>query len=202
MIAVIDYGAGNVFNVIKACNYLGKKAVLTADSRVISQAESILFPGVGAFGTAMEKLRSTGLDRVIKQQVADGTPFLGICLGMQLLFDSSDEFGKTLGLGLIPGKVVKIPDDGQRLVPQIGWNQNELRAADSIFKEVAGQYAYFVHSYYVKCDPRYVVSSVDYGVKVPAIVQRDNVYGFQFHPEKSGQAGLQLLETFFEKVVS
>lgn len=121
---------------------------------------------------------------------------------MQLLFDSSTEFGSAAGLGLIPGQVVRIPDeDGQRIVPQVGWNQNELQRPESIFKSIDRQYTYFVHSYYAKCAEEYVVSTVDYGVAVPAIVQKDNVYGFQFHPEKSGQVGLELLQTFFEKAV-
>lgn len=121
---------------------------------------------------------------------------------MQLLFDSSTEFGSAAGLGLIPGQVVRIPDDdGQRIVPQVGWNQNELQRPESIFKSIDRQYTYFVHSYYAKCAEEYVVSTVDYGVAVPAIVQKDNVYGFQFHPEKSGQVGLKLLQTFFEKAV-
>lgn len=202
MIAVIDYGAGNVFNVLKACQYLGQKAELTADLQKISQADVVLFPGVGAFGAAMTRLKETGLDQVIKSTVANGTPFLGICLGMQLLFDSSTEFGSAAGLGLIPGQVVRIPDeDGQRIVPQVGWNQNELQRPESIFKSIDRQYTYFVHSYYAKCADEYIVSTVDYGVAVPAIVQKDNVYGFQFHPEKSGQVGLKLLQTFFEKAV-
>lgn len=159
MIAVIDYGAGNVFNVLKACQYLGQKAELTADPQKISQADVVLFPGVGAFGSAA-------------------------------------------GLGLIPGQVVRIPDDdGQRIVPQVGWNQNKLQQSENIFKSIDQQYTYFVHSYYAKCADEYIVSTVDYGVAVPAIVQKDNVYGFQFHPEKSGQVGLKLLQTFFEKAV-
>lgn len=202
MIAVIDYGAGNVFNVLKACQYLKQPAELTADPQKIAQADAVLFPGVGAFGAAMTRLKETGLDQVIKSTVASGTPFLGICLGMQLLFDSSTEFGSAKGLGLIPGRVVRIPDDnGQRIVPQVGWNQNELKQPQSIFKSIDGQYTYFVHSYYAQCDDRYIVSTVEYGVDVPAIVQKDNVYGFQFHPEKSGQVGLGLLQNFFEKAV-
>ena len=149
MIAVIDYGAGNVFNVLKACQYLGQKAELTADPQKISQADVVLVPGVGAFGAAMTRLKETGLDQVIKSTVANGTPFLGICLGMQLLFDSSTEFGSAAGLGLIPGQVVRIPDDdGQRIVPQVGWNQNKLQQSESIFKSIDQQYTYFVHSYY------------------------------------------------------
>ncbi|UQS85928.1 imidazole glycerol phosphate synthase subunit HisH (plasmid) [Nicoliella spurrieriana] len=202
MIAIIDYNAGNVYNVLKACQRIGVDAKLTADPAEIKTADAVLFPGVGAFKDAMDTLQDRGLVEVIKQTVNNGTPFLGICLGMQLLFDSSNEFGNANGLGLIPGEIIKIPDDdGKRIVPEAGWNQNEVAKLNSIFNGVNGQYTYFTHSYYAQCDPQYVVSSVDYGVSIPAIVQRDNIYGFQFHPEKSGPVGLKLLQTFFERAV-
>ena len=198
MIAVIDYGAGNVFNVLKACAYLGVDARLTDDPETILNADGIIFPGVGAFKSAMDHLQQRGLDQVLKQAVQKGIPLLGICLGMQMLFESSAEFGLTPGLGLIPGKVVKLPDNGL-FIPQVGWNQNQLQQKSTLFQNVDQHYTYFVHSYYAQCPQQYVVASVDYGVQVPSIVQRDNVYGMQFHPEKSGQVGLGLLKSFFEE---
>lgn len=200
MLAIIDYGAGNTYNVAKAFAHLGYKAKLTANPAEIAASSAIILPGVGAFRAAYEQLEKRGLITVLTQAAAKQTPILGICLGMQLLFDSSEEHGPTKGLGLIPGKVVKLPAN-ELLVPQVGWNQNKLVLSQSPFKEVADEYTYFVHSYYAKCDLKYVVSYVDYGVKVPAIVQNGNVYGMQFHPEKSGQVGLQLLSKFMEGVI-
>lgn len=199
MIAVIDYGAGNVFNILKACRFLNVNAKLTADPDEILHADGIILPGVGAFKAAMDQLRQKQLVPVIKKAVSLQIPLLGVCLGMQILFDSSTEFGKTAGLHLIPGKVVRFPQNNL-FIPQVGWNQNDLRQSNSIFKAVANQYTYFVHSYYAQCDPQYIISSVNYGVTVPAIVQRGQVYGMQFHPEKSGHVGLQLLAEFFKEV--
>lgn len=199
MIAVIDYGAGNVFNVLKACRFLKVEAKLTNDPQEILQANGVILPGVGAFKSAMDNLQQAGLIPVLKQVVDKQIPLLGVCLGMQMLFDSSTEFGETEGLHLIPGKVVRFPEN-DLLVPQVDWNQNKLHQPDSIFKLVEKQFTYFVHSYYAQCDRQYIVSSVDYGIEVPAIVQRGRVYGMQFHPEKSGQVGLRLLKTFFEEV--
>ncbi|MBW1606411.1 imidazole glycerol phosphate synthase subunit HisH [Lactobacillus sp. Sy-1] len=203
MISIIDYNAGNVYNVLKACQRVGVDAQLTADPEQIKNSSAVLFPGVGAFKDAMDTLADRGLVSVIQETVNQGTPFLGICLGMQMLFDSSTEFGNTKGLGLIPGRIEKIPDDnGQRIVPQAGWNENQLMNQQTVFKGIQNQYTYFTHSYYAVCNPQYIVSSVDYGLQIPAIVNRDNIYGFQFHPEKSGQVGLYLLKTFFEQVVA
>jgi len=199
MIAVIDYGAGNVFNILKACRFLNVNAKLTADPDEILHADGIILPGVGAFKAAMDQLRQKQLVPVIKKAVSLQIPLLGVCLGMQMLFDSSTEFGKIAGLHLIPGKVVRFPQNNL-FIPQVGWNQNDLRQSNSIFKAVANQYTYFVHSYYAQCDPQYIISSVNYGVTVPAIVQRGQVYGMQFHPEKSGHVGLQLLAEFFKEV--
>ena len=201
LIAIIDYGAGNTFNVQKAFDFLGVETVLTSDPKVIDQSSAVVLPGVGAFKAAMDNLQTAGLVDIIKTTVANGKPWLGICLGMQMLFDYSEEYGQTTGLGLIPGKVVAIPD-GDLLVPQMGWNQQILHKPTSVFKKVANQYTYFVHSYYAQTDPQYITSTVDYGVQVPAIVERDQVIGMQFHPEKSGQVGLQLLKDFVEKVVT
>lgn len=201
MIAIIDYGAGNTFNVQKAFDFLGVETILTSDPKVIDQSSALILPGVGAFKAAMDNLQAAGLVEIIKTTVANGKPLLGICLGMQMLFDYSEEYGQTAGLGLIPGKVVAIPD-GDLLVPQMGWNQQILHNSSSVFKEVANQYTYFVHSYYAQTDPQYITSTVEYGVQVPAIVERDQVIGMQFHPEKSGQVGLQLLKDFVGKVVT
>lgn len=201
MIAIIDYGAGNTFNVQKAFDFLGVETILTSDPKVIDQSSALILPGVGAFKAAMDNLQAAGLVEIIKTTVANGKPLLGICLGMQMLFNYSEEYGQTAGLGLIPGKVVAIPD-GDLLVPQIGWNQQILHNSSSVFKEVANQYTYFVHSYYAQTDPQYITSTVEYGVQVPAIVEHDQVIGMQFHPEKSGQVGLQLLKDFVEKVVT
>ncbi|WP_304249802.1 imidazole glycerol phosphate synthase subunit HisH [Limosilactobacillus gastricus] len=201
MIAIIDYGAGNTFNVQKAFDFLGVETVLTSDPKVIDQSSALVLPGVGAFKAAMDNLQAAGLVDIIKITVANGKPLLGICLGMQMLFEYSEEYGQTTGLGLIPGKVVAIPD-GDLLVPQMGWNQQILHKPTSVFKEVANQYTYFVHSYYAQTDPQYITSTVDYGVQVPAIVERDQIIGMQFHPEKSGQVGLRLLKDFVEKVVT
>ncbi|KRM02484.1 imidazole glycerol phosphate synthase subunit HisH [Limosilactobacillus gastricus] len=201
MIAIIDYGAGNTFNVQKAFDFLGVETILTSDPKVIDQSSALILPGVGAFKAAMDNLQAAGLVEIIKTTVANGKPLLGICLGMQMLFNYSEEYGQTAGLGLIPGKVVAIPD-GDLLVPQMGWNQQILHNSSSVFKEVANQYTYFVHSYYAQTDPQYITSTVEYGVQVPAIVEHDQVIGMQFHPEKSGQVGLQLLKDFVEKVVT
>ncbi|EHS85023.1 Imidazole glycerol phosphate synthase, glutamine amidotransferase subunit [Limosilactobacillus gastricus PS3] len=201
MIAIIDYGAGNTFNVQKAFDFLGVETVLTSDPKVIDQSSALVLPGVGAFKAAMDNLQAAGLVDIIKTTVANGKPLLGICLGMQMLFEYSEEYGQTTGLGLIPGKVVAIPD-GDLLVPQMGWNQQILHKPTSVFNEVANQYTYFVHSYYAQTDPQYITSTVDYGVQVPAIVERDQIIGMQFHPEKSGQVGLRLLKDFVEKVVT
>lgn len=200
MIALIDYGAGNVFNVIKACRYLGVDVKLTADPATIQAADGVILPGVGAFKAAMANLKRKQLISTIKKVAKTQTPLLGICLGMQMLFDSSTEFGLTKGLGLIPGSIVRFPADSSLLIPQVGWNQNQLQKNNSIFKLVDGQYTYFVHSYYAKCESQYIVSTVDYGVSVPAIVQCGNIYGMQFHPEKSGHVGLGLLQAFFKEV--
>lgn len=200
MIAVIDYGVGNVFNVLKACRYVGADVQLTADPASIQKADGIILPGVGAFRSAMDRLNQQQLVPLIKDTVKRGTPFLGICLGMQMLFASSTEFGVTPGLGLIPGQVIRLPQQADLQVPQVGWNQNRLQQDDSIFRDIDGCYTYFVHSYYAECPAKYVVASVDYGVQVPAIVQRGNVYGMQFHPEKSGKVGLNLLKAFMKEV--
>ncbi|MFT8727698.1 MAG: imidazole glycerol phosphate synthase subunit HisH [Liquorilactobacillus ghanensis] len=201
MLAIIDYDAGNTYNLKKAFDYLKIPTVLTADPQQIKTSDGLILPGVGAFAPAMATLQQRGLADLVKQEALAGKPLLGICLGMQLLFDSSTEYGKHAGLGLIPGQVVAFPEKTGYKIPQMGWNQNQLRQKNSDFAFLANEYTYFVHSYYAKCEAEYIVTAVDYMVQVPALVQRRQIYGTQFHPEKSGAVGLQVLQTFAQKVV-
>ena len=196
MIAIIDYDAGNTFNVQKALQHIGLDAVLTADRDTILAADGVILPGVGAYASAVSVLRERGLIDVIHEVVARNIPLLGICLGMQLLFDESEEYGPTPGLGIIPGTVKAIPNNIGVRVPHMGWNQNILCHKDSAFSGIADKYTYFVHSYYVDTDSQYIATTADYGIKVPGIVEKGNVFGMQFHPEKSGAVGLNLLRTF------
>ena len=196
MIAIIDYDAGNTFNVQKALQHIGLDAVLTADRDTILAADGVILPGVGAYASAVSVLRERGLIEVIHEVVDRNIPLLGICLGMQLLFDESEEYGPTPGLGIIPGTVKAITSDLGLRIPNMGWNQNALCRKDSVFSDVADKYTYFVHSYYVDTESQYITTTADYGIQVPGIVEKGNVYGMQFHPEKSGNVGLDLLRTF------
>lgn len=198
MIAIIDYDAGNTFNVQKAFTYLGIPNVLTADKEIILSADGVVVPGVGAFRQAMDTLKRRQLVPVLENVVTGRIPILGICLGMQLLFDSSTEYGETEGLGFIPGTVEAIPQDLGLMVPHTGWNRNRLLDATSPFSCIDGEYTYFVHSYYVNCDARYITATADYGIEIAAVVAAGNVYGMQFHPEKSAAIGLRLLKRFGE----
>ncbi|MFT8425901.1 MAG: imidazole glycerol phosphate synthase subunit HisH [Liquorilactobacillus sp.] len=202
MLSIIDYDAGNTFNVIKAFKHLGIEVQLTDEPEKIMKSSGLILPGVGAFGPAMATLEKKGLIGVIKKAVLDNKiPLLGICLGMQLLFEKSSEYGSHEGLGLIPGEVGLIPEKGDLKVPQMGWNENQLKKNETDFAFIADEYTYFVHSYYAVCDKQYLISTVDYGVEIPAMVQNKNIFGTQFHPEKSGAVGLKILKTFSEKVV-
>jgi glutamine amidotransferase len=196
MIAIIDYGMGNLHSVSKAVERLSYEAIVTGDPEQILAAEGAILPGVGAFGDAMEHLRETGLDEVVKQYAASGKPLIGICLGMQLLFTSSEEHGQHEGLGLLPGSVVRFRGDYK--VPHMGWNRLSYKQSDSpIFKGIEEGHVYFVHSYHTKPERESDLLAVtDYYQPVTAIVGRDNVYGMQFHPEKSGDIGMQLLGNF------
>lgn len=195
MIAVIDYGAGNLFSVKNALDYIGAESVVTKDAHDLEAADRLILPGVGAFPDAMRMLGETGLTQTIKEQVRK-KPLLGICLGMQMLFDKSFEFGETDGLGLIPGTVeLMTPPD--LLIPQIGWNRLLYNEKCALLDGLGDEpYVYFVHSYAAHCGSKNVAAYTDYGENVPACVFEGNVYGCQFHPEKSGDTGLQILKNF------
>lgn len=198
MIAIIDYGAGNLFSVQNALNYLKLENRITSDKEEIVNADRIILPGVGAFGDAMEKLNDSGLVDTIKNEALK-KPFLGICLGMQLLFQKSFEFGEFDGLGLINGSVKLMKPEGGLSVPQMGWNALEYNKPCELLKGIdEGKYVYFVHSYAADCAEEDVYAYADYGGKVPALVGNGTVYGAQFHPEKSGEIGLGILRNFAE----
>ena len=198
MIAMIDYDAGNIKSVEKALQYLGQEVVLTRDRDVILSADRAILPGVGSFGDAMGKLRDYGLESVIREFVETGKPFLGICLGLQLLFGESEESPGVKGLDLIKGKLRKIPEGDGRKVPQIGWNDISVNPSSRLFKGVADHsYVYFVHSYYLEAENREeVAATTEYGVTIDAAVEAGNVFACQFHPEKSSGVGLTILKNF------
>lgn len=201
MIAIIDYGVGNLFSLKSSFEAIGKEVTVTADKTVIQAADKILLPGVGAFEDAAAKLRACGLDTVIKEEVANGKPLLGICLGMQLLFDKSYEYGEHEGLGLISGTVRPIADviPKDYKIPHIGWNALAMQKPSPIFKELSdGDYVYFVHSYYATDCEEATTATAEYGAPLTASVQNKNVFGCQFHPEKSGEVGLKILKAFAE----
>ena len=202
MIAIIDYGVGNLYSLHSSFKFIGADVVVTSDPEVIRSADKILLPGVGAFEDAAEKLRKSGLDKVICDEVKNGKPLLGICLGMQMLFERSFEFGEHKGLGLIEGSVRPIADviPGELKIPHIGWNPLIIKGEkDGIFKYIKdGDCVYFVHSYYAaECDES-VIANTEYGAPLTAAVAKGNVYGMQFHPEKSGEVGLNILRAFCE----
>ena len=202
MIAIIDYDAGNIKSVEKALLYLGQEVKITSDPSEILSADKVILPGVGAFGDAMEKLKERHLDDVIRKVTEKGTPFLGICLGLQLLFERSDEAKGVEGLGILEGEICRIPACEGLKIPHMGWNSLHLEHNGRLFKNVDEQaYVYFVHSYAAKCDDDSVAAYCDYGGKVTALVYDGKyVIGTQFHPEKSGKAGLKMLKNFSELV--
>ncbi len=193
MTAIIDYGAGNLFSVKNALDYLGIENKVTKNAEDLRAADRLILPGVGAFPDAMRMLRESGLVEVIKEEVQK-KPLLGICLGMQMLFEKGYEFEETDGLGLIKGSV-KLMTPENLPIPHIGWNELELNKPCKLL-EKGGEYVYFVHSYAADCPSENVAAYCDYGMKIPALVFNGNVYGAQFHPEKSGEAGLEMLKKF------
>lgn len=198
MIAIIDYDAGNVKSVEKALQALNQEVIITKDKELLLKADKVILPGVGAFGDAMEKLHSYGLVEVIHQLVEMKKPFLGICLGLQLLFEESEESPGVKGLGILKGKIVRFPQSELK-VPQIGWNSLEFPKKSVLFEGMqGGEYVYFVHSYYLQAKEDIVVATTEYGVTVHAAVEKDNVFACQFHPEKSSGVGLNILKNFVE----
>ena len=200
MIAIIDYDAGNIKSVEKALLLLGQDIVITGDREEILKADKVVLPGVGAFGDAMDNLRRTGLDQVIREVTDRGTPFLGICLGLQLLFERSDEAPGVDGLGILEGEILRIPDKDGLKIPHMGWNSLHLENNGRLFRGIEeGSYVYFVHSYYLKAaDERIVKASTEYSTHIHASVEKGNVFACQFHPEKSSDVGIQILRNFVE----
>ena len=200
MIAIIDYDAGNLKSVEKALLYLGQDVLVTRDREKILSADKVILPGVGNFGDAMEKLKGYGLEEVIRETARQGKPFLGICLGLQLLFERSAEAPGVEGLGILKGEILRIPDREDLKVPHIGWNSLKLQNRGRLFAGLEEEpYVYFVHSYYLKAaDPQIVKAVTEYGVRIDASVESGNVFACQFHPEKSSRTGLKILKNFAE----
>ena len=201
MIAIIDYGVGNLFSLTSSFKKIGVDVVATADKEVIKSADKLILPGVGAFADAVKKLRDSGLDKVIIDEAKKGKKIMGICLGMQLLFEKSYEYGEHDGLGLLKGKVVPMENriPANLKIPHIGWNALDFKRDSDIFRYINdGDFVYFVHSFYAdECDDS-VIATSEYGAEITAAVQKENVYGCQFHPEKSGSVGLNILKAFCE----
>ncbi len=200
MVAIIDYDAGNIRSVEKAVALLGYEAVVTRERETILSADHIILPGVGAFGDAMNKLEKYGLVDVIHEAVERRIPFLGICLGLQLLFESSEEAPGVDGLGLLPGRILRIPEKTDLKIPHIGWNSLSFPHQGRLFQGIAeGAYVYFVHSYYLEAkEPEIVKAATEYGTLIHASVERDNLFACQFHPEKSSEVGLKILQNFLK----
>ena len=198
MLAIIDYDAGNMKSVEKAVQYLGEEVVLTDREEELLSADRVILPGVGSFGAAMESLRRNGLDKVIRKVVENNTPFLGICLGMQMLFDESEESPGVEGLHLLPGKILRIPETPGLKIPHMGWNSLYFPKETRLFAGLPeNTYTYFVHSYYLQADDPDVVAAVtDYGIELQVAVEYGNIFGCQFHPEKSSKDGLAILRNF------
>ena len=204
MIAVIDYGVGNLFSLKSSLDYTGLENIFTNSESEIRKADALILPGVGAFRDAIDILNKTGLGTIVKEEAENGKKILGICLGMQLLFDKSYEYGEYKGLGLINGDIVSMKDylkNKKLKVPHMGWNSLEFLKEDKILKYInVGEYVYYVHSYYAENCNDSVIACSDYDIKIPGIVKNNNIYGIQFHPEKSGKTGLNILKAFGEMI--
>lgn len=200
MIAIIDYGAGNLQSVVKALNYIGCESFVTNDKEKILMADGAVMPGVGSFGDAMDSMVKSGAKEAVLDFINTGKPFLGICLGLQLLFPKSEESPGADGLGLLQGSVSKIPSINGLKIPHIGWNSLDIKKKDGIFRGIEGSpYVYFVHSYYLKAESEDIVSAqTEYGVRIDASVRYKNIFAAQFHPEKSGDVGIKILKNFIE----
>lgn len=199
MIAIVDYDAGNIKSVEKALQYIGADSFVTRDTDKILQADQVIVPGVGAFGDAMGKMNTYGLTEVLQDVAKKGTPILGICLGLQLFFDESEESGDNVsGLGLLPGKIVRFPETKGYKIPHMGWNSIHINPESRLLRGIPeDSYVYFVHSYYLKADRKEdVAATTEYIVDVHAAAEHDNIFATQFHPEKSGETGLQILKNF------
>ena len=200
MVAIIDYDAGNIKSVEKAVIALGEEAIVTKDHNAILDADHVILPGVGAFGDAMEKLHRYELVDIIRKVIDRGTPFLGICLGLQLLFESSEESEGISGLGILPGRILRIPEKKDIKIPHIGWNSLSYPSEGRLFRGLQeGSYVYFVHSYYLQAkEPEIVKAVTEYGVSIHASVEKDNIFACQFHPEKSSEVGMKILRNFLD----
>lgn len=199
MIAIIDYDAGNIKSVEKAIQFLGGEVIVTRDAEEILKATHVILPGVGSFGDAIRKLEEYNLIPVIRQVVANKTPFLGICLGLQLLFESSEESPGVDGLGLLKGKIKRIPDGNNLKIPHIGWNALTYPIKGRLYHGIEeNSYVYFVHSYYLKAEEEIVTAATEYGTYIHASVEKDNIFACQFHPEKSSDVGLKILKNFLD----
>lgn len=200
MTSILDYDAGNIKSVEKALEFLGERAVITRDRDIIMESSKVILPGVGCFGDAMDKIREYKLDNIIYDVVDSGKLFLGICLGLQLLYKASEESPGVSGLGILDGEIIKIPDATGIKIPQIGWNSLDITSGSKLFKGIEGTpYVYFVHSYYLKSgNVEDVAATTHYSVDIHASVEHDNVFACQFHPEKSSKVGLDILKNFIE----
>lgn len=197
MIGIIDYGAGNINSVEKALHFLGEETFLSGDPKTLLGADRLILPGVGAFGEAMERLRLTGLDDLVREAYRHGLSLLGICLGLQLLFSESEESPGVKGIGVLDGTVRKFPADAGWKIPHMGWNSIHIQRPGTLFDGMRDPYVYFVHSYYLEAaDEEIVSATADYAVPFHAAVEKDRLYACQFHPEKSGRAGLTILKNF------
>ncbi len=199
MIGIVDYGVGNLFSLKSSLKFLEADCIVTNDADVIYKCDKVILPGVGAFEDARKKLGEQGLDSCVCELAKKGTDILGICLGMQLLFDKSYEYGEHMGLGLVPGEVKLIETDNNLKIPHIGWNALSIKQGENVFKYILnGAHVYFVHSYYATNCAKDTIATTEYGIELTAAVRKDNVVGMQFHPEKSGRIGLDILRAFIE----